>query len=1129
MARALSETDYLVIQGPLDDITLAMAHDWLSLVISHQLDTDAGRDLRRNLARRVESVYLETQDGTLLETLVRQLTICGDIKAASSYLTRAVEFLEAAHLYGKAGDLLLITSFEESKGQREWPVLKKTAELLYLSGEFRRCRDLAKNAIQSSGALETQQIAWLLHLTSTIQLLQGHVRKATELSEKALEYLGESDEPTALQVKAQLLCGVSQAGLPARARALARDLLLKMYEGSQQLTSKIWHALCLYYQFTEGDHVRAIESEAKSLKLSLSGEPRVRLAGRLIHLASLQCENNQTESADKTLAFASEMITSLGNSQLEIFASVVRCVILRKRGKHHDALAQLGEVLTTVRSQHQNRHLEIEILAEYGRNSNHLGFYQEGLKRLSEAVSLLKNDPLVAATATVSLTSSWSHLLSADPDEALRVASVNTEDWAPWERGRNLLLRAQAHLEMEETELSWKAAEAAEREFPPYMLYYQVRVLLLKGEILKRDNNLEAATTHFKEALDSAKRRFYLPLMAKAYGLYGSCLAEQGEPRKARAYCLRGAQISRKVERPRLQAQIRSHLGDVEVRLNEPHTARRSYGTAIRLLKEIALNLPASKRQSFLESYIRPIETKRDQLRIHKSSSTASSFQTLRQLIEDLKGAKDLRNLAERVVDAVKATLPPASANFLVKEADGTVKIIASRGHCKRTGRHAFSSDPDTFPNNSDAPNISNLEGESRSISLRLPLGLGLRGILYIETAKTDLSETEVDYLGCIGHVLELASPESRTRTSVEVPKTTGLTLDKNRQIVGAHPRMTELFDEIRTVAKVDATVLIYGESGTGKELVAKAIHLHSTRSGRPFVPVNCSAFPPDLVESELFGHAQGAFTGADRARQGLFEATAGGTILLDEISTMPLGLQPRLLRVLEQRKIRRVGETREQPIDIRVVAAANQPLEDLVERKLFRPDLYHRLNVYQIRIPPLRERISDLELLVQYFLTELNKNSARKKAIMPEALATLSSYPFPGNVRELRNLIESAYVLSKGRLISAHDIEKRLSSQSLTMTIEERSSLDRLFEDLVAGRADFWSDVRDPFLSRELCKREVRYLIVQGLTATGGHYRRLVTYFNLSQEDYRRFLSFLSHHDCKVDFRPFRRHLASI
>jgi len=249
-------------------------------------------------------------------------------------------------------------------------------------------------------------------------------------------------------------------------------------------------------------------------------------------------------------------------------------------------------------------------------------------------------------------------------------------------------------------------------------------------------------------------------------------------------------------------------------------------------------------------------------------------------------------------------------------------------------------------------------------------------------------------------------------------------------KIIGKSESIQEIFKAIKAVSKSDSTVLITGESGTGKELVARAIHNQSNRSNKLFVAVNCAAIPESLLESELFGHERGAFTGALDRKLGKFEIANGGTIFLDEISLMPLPMQSKLLRVLQERTIDRIGGTKPVDIDARVIAATNSDLKHEIENKKFRSDLYYRLNVIPIHLPPLRERTDDIPLLIQYFIEKYNKEFGKKiSGFDKKAMSAMISYSWPGNIRELENLIERLIVLSDKEVITNDKLPPEISN----------------------------------------------------------------------------------------------------
>jgi two-component system, NtrC family, response regulator PilR len=250
--------------------------------------------------------------------------------------------------------------------------------------------------------------------------------------------------------------------------------------------------------------------------------------------------------------------------------------------------------------------------------------------------------------------------------------------------------------------------------------------------------------------------------------------------------------------------------------------------------------------------------------------------------------------------------------------------------------------------------------------------------------------------------------------------------------IIGQSPNMRAIFDMIQTVAPQTSRVLITGESGTGKELVARAIHENSVRAQAPFITINCGAFPETLLESELFGYMKGAFTGANENRQGLFQAAHGGTLFMDEIGNMSLTMQVKLYRVLQEGKVRPIGSTEEADVDVRIIAATNKEFEKEIAEGRFREDLYYRLSVIPIQVPPLRERREDIPLLARHFLERFRKTMEKPiEAILPEAMTRLESYDWPGNVRELENTMERAVALETGREISLKVLPDRIAGYS--------------------------------------------------------------------------------------------------
>jgi formate hydrogenlyase transcriptional activator len=298
----------------------------------------------------------------------------------------------------------------------------------------------------------------------------------------------------------------------------------------------------------------------------------------------------------------------------------------------------------------------------------------------------------------------------------------------------------------------------------------------------------------------------------------------------------------------------------------------------------------------------------------------------------------------------------------------------------------------------------------------------------------------------------ELQSPSESNdhhQDKVCCPEFESSSEDNFEGIIGRSTAMDDLRKEIKVVAPTGSTVLILGETGTGKELIARAVHNLSSRRERPFIKVNCAAIPSGLIESELFGHERGAFTGAVGRRTGRFEMANGGTLFLDEIGDIPLELQPKLLRVLQEQEFERLGGTQTTRVDVRIVAATSRDLPGMVAAKEFRSDLYYRLNVFPLLVPPLRERSEDIALLVHHFVEVYGKRMGKRVKEVPDhAMEVLLRYSWPGNVRELQNIIERAVILSSGKILHPPLDELKTSTQKLCSAGQVASNELTTFED---------------------------------------------------------------------------------
>ncbi len=353
--------------------------------------------------------------------------------------------------------------------------------------------------------------------------------------------------------------------------------------------------------------------------------------------------------------------------------------------------------------------------------------------------------------------------------------------------------------------------------------------------------------------------------------------------------------------------------------------------------------------------------------------------------------------------------------------------------------------------------------------------------------------------------------------------------------MVGVSAAIRDVEDEINHAARCAAKVLITGESGVGKEIVARLIHERSARARNQMVTINCAGFPDSLLETELFGHVKGSFTDAHRDKRGWFEVAHGGTIFMDEIGEMSLRMQALMLRFLETGEIQSDGADRMQhPVDVRVIAATHRKLLDRVADKTFREDLYYRLNVVHIEVPPLRDRREDIGALVDHFLGIFSHtHRVARPEVDPEALALMVEYQWPGNVRELRNVVERLVLRSHGERTTADMLPAEIRREAIVKrTAAAPAGAERvpavrrpqvLFDRMFKEQASFWSEIYEPFMARDLTRQDVREVVRLGLEHTRGNYKMLVGCFNMPPEDYKKFLNFLRKYQCHVPFQGFR------
>jgi len=405
-------------------------------------------------------------------------------------------------------------------------------------------------------------------------------------------------------------------------------------------------------------------------------------------------------------------------------------------------------------------------------------------------------------------------------------------------------------------------------------------------------------------------------------------------------------------------------------------------------------------------------------------------------------------------------------------------------------------------------------------------------GVLYADHSAPaqGLSESAINLFAAFSNLAAIAidnalAHQKLVREKSELEQYLHQARDEYKEIVGKSAVMEQLRDRIGLAAASPLDILITGESGTGKELVAEAIHRTGRRKSGKFIPVDCGSLSDSLAEAELFGYRKGAFTGATENRQGLLEAAQGGIIFLDEISNLPFRLQAKLLRVLQEREVRRIGETTPRRIDVQVMAAANRDLLEEMRKGRFREDLYYRLKAMEIRVPHLRDHAEDIPLLIEWYLEKIAQSEGGKfKRYSKAANELLKTYHYPGNIRELKNIVSESYYSAKGQIIEADELPQEVRQGAGYAIGSESGIAGRLYVEIIEGRATFEELVREPFLNHQFGSSVVRGVIERALKDSGGQYRDAFTLLGIPDRQYSATMQFLKRKNCYLDFRPFRR-----
>jgi len=971
----------------------------------------------------------------------------------------------------------------------------------------------------------------------------GKPRRAEQIFERLL---ADSEINEDLRIRLALLAKSSEADcsrLDQRLNFLQRAIQSSQY--GQEHASILLSRLC-NASITAGDLIGATDSLQRAQYL-LKDRPS-RKAEVLMKAAECFLLMNRGSFRE-----ASELYRTLSCETWSMSAAILtnRAVCLEHLGSIRAAIV-LQQKAYRFATKAGHLFARLQCLANLGTFSVKLGEFKDGVRYFDETKQLALEMYRTAGAVSrgIGAEHAWLNLLEGRYEAALRNlrSALNSGRLFKRERLQVQLLECETQMSLgvniKVSEIEKIASEGSWSDSPLYVvqlallrsrtkeesgdalsiledaletagkasLLYEVCRLELEIADRLKESDPANGKSHAQEALRISKKNGYQPLQCRALLLRALCSRHDKEKEHYLGLCLK---LATSVGIPEIVSESSYHLGVLCESTNQPAASREYFANSTRVTSEIADQVPTKFRSTYLARPWRKDARRRYEqnlldrpIRLHSAeidpgirdhhyfralyriSIAASSSRTTEQFLRDLLPAMGLNR-------------------------EGVVAILTLDGHTSWHAHGVVLSDPlrhRVLSVAAKARGQARFNSNDRWIPFRSPQFSG--GICVLSRKKSQMGEEEMEFFTILGIFASSALDQIHNRAaSTPVPIST----EAFHGIVGNSRPIRDLCAHISKISNNTATVLIQGETGTGKELVARAIHKLSARSRGPFIPIDCGAIAEGLLESELFGSKRGSFTGAIADRPGVFEAAHTGTLFLDEISNMNLAMQAKLLRVLQEKEIRRVGETRNRSIDVRLIAASNTNLKQLVAEGAFRQDLLFRLNVIGVSIPSLRARREDIPVLASHFLKQLNSAQKTRKVFGPGALEPLLTHHFPGNVRELQNAVERGFFTSSGLTILEIPIETSSGDEGVN---EARKWL----ADLADGRRDFWKEIHDRYKRRDISREKVVALIDLGLRKTRGSYKDLASLLHIDEREYRRLMDFLRRNNCLLDFRPYRK-----
>ena len=999
--------------------------------------------INRSLGMILESRFEQTKDLSLLYPMCLNLLHAGLSFKASRHLNSAIDYLTRNSSYHEA-----LRLFEAALYTNRFSLSIPANWITYLklllkTGREMKCRDFLKR--KPGFELNNIILFRIGHALDSLDL------DADEICPHLAVNIREIFPPSSLSrtIGAPLGRKVSTER-NTHVLKLGSDTFTR---SSSHETSRFCHQLSLLYR-ERGKIEQAIRFELKAFRIDLSLNKKVPASRKLINLCEMLIEKGRMKQASSWLHYCISMAEDTGDLKTVLLAQVLLAEINRAKG----------------------RILEAEISVSWVREQNNLHC---GSRRILAATLLQEARNLFSRNRPIPALQKISELTSAEKCRHHKYI-----------RKEAIYLEASALAEIGEHGMAISALETASRLQGPGTGFPPLKAIVLQAEIHFKSGNTLLASNLIKTIL---RNKHFLPLesLVRTRILMAKLWLTWNDLPRAEKYINHARILSRDLDRSHLQAEALLIKGDCLAKRGEYKAASLMYfRSALSASRTDSPALELSGRQGFRQTS--KTKPRPDSPDLHREMT---------QFTEMLGKTGNSTDIEQVLLQQVRGGFPSGLPCFCCKRNQeeavppGTELRTSPESLFSRTGDFFAATDKSataaigatiTFPVGRTT--------ENRLLEATLPPGFFLR-------------QDEYDFIKHLSALTSILQSEHDCRMQPITERSkTALILRDGREIVGRSKAMRQIMEKLLSIADLKTTVLLQGESGTGKELIAWALHDFSVRKKGPFIAVNCASFPPDLVENELFGHVRGSYTGADSAREGLFEAASGGTIFLDEISTLSPQLQPRLLRVIENKTVRPLGATTERYVDTRIVAASNQDLEKLVRDGVFREDLFYRLDALRIEIPPLRKRKEDIRHICFHFLRHIT--SEDRKEISEEALERLTRYNYPGNVRELLNIMENLVCFSASKTIQSYDIDKCISFRYPDQPPAGRQSkVESIIFSLARGEIDFWEGVRTPFIEREINRAEVKEIVSGGLKECEGSYKKLLNFFNLPSNQYKKLL----------------------